>query len=146
MESSSSCFEAAIRRLACKGYLSYELQEKLLTLGFSSDEVDQTLFRLQEMGYLDDQAWVDSFIEAQKRKRVGALLIIQKLKLKRVPSELYLPKIKELNENPQEAIQSLLVSRYKNKNLKDPKEKKQVISSLLRRGFSFNDIKIVINI
>lgn len=141
MESSSSCFEAAIRRLARKSYLSHELQEKLLTLGFPSDEVDKTIFHLTAGGYLNDQAWVDSFIGGQERKRVGTSLIIQKLKMKKVPPELYLTRIKESAVSPTEAIQSLLTTRYKNKNLKNPKEKGQVIASLLRRGYSFSDIK-----
>jgi len=49
------------------------------------------------------------------------------------------------SDQEKESVEKLLVGRYRSKNLKDFKEKQKVIQSLMRKGFSFESIKLVMD-
>ena len=53
-EMSSACFEKALDLLSRRPHFRRELERKLSTRGFPSDEVNEALERASELGYLDD--------------------------------------------------------------------------------------------
>ena len=50
------CYEKAVQLLASRPHFRRELAGKLLQRGYPADEMEATLDRLTEQGYLDDSA------------------------------------------------------------------------------------------
>ncbi|MBO5518499.1 MAG: RecX family transcriptional regulator [Firmicutes bacterium] len=65
--------------LAGRAYLSGDLQKKLRTKGYDAEETAETIDRLQELGYLDDEAYAKSFASDAARKGKGKLRIAREL-------------------------------------------------------------------
>lgn len=121
----------ALRLLAKKSYHSHILKEKLLSVGFSSQIVKQTLSFIQEKGYLNDEAYCQRQIEKMKQsgrspKEIG-------FRMKKIsPQGVFC--------NEDELFQMCLRKKYPRwaSMVKDPRLKAKLIRSLLRRGFSLD--------
>jgi len=55
-EQRPSAFDRATALLAARPHFASELRRKLATRGYESDEIEEALGRLTELGYLDDEA------------------------------------------------------------------------------------------
>ncbi|NGX58323.1 MAG: Regulatory protein RecX [Chlamydiae bacterium] len=136
----------AVRSLSAKAQHSTELRKKLRDLGASSSAIEQVLSELQRLGYLDDDEWLDFYVRAQISRNLGKYAIQQKLRMKGIP----LDQCEELldryltSESQEEQIKSLLKTKYRHKDLSDPKQKQQVIAALARRGFSWELVQSVL--
>ena len=65
-----SCQDQALRLLAARAHFRRELGTKLLSRGYEAAEVEATLDRLAQRGWIDDAAAVRSFV-ATKQEREG---------------------------------------------------------------------------
>ncbi|MBD3167327.1 hypothetical protein GF324_12060 [bacterium] len=63
-----SAWDHAGRLLAARPLSRFELEQKLLQHGYEEDEVAETLERVSELGWLDDEQTARSWIEGEKRK------------------------------------------------------------------------------
>ena len=63
-----SCMEKAVDLLSRRPHFRRQLEQKLSSRGFSSDEVETTLARLEELGYLDDVACARGFVTQRLRR------------------------------------------------------------------------------
>src|SRR5947207_1237759 len=61
-----SISEAAWRLLSIRGRSREELRRRLLRKGLTESDVDAELDRLQERGYLDDEAFARSWVAARQ--------------------------------------------------------------------------------
>jgi SOS response regulatory protein OraA/RecX len=108
----------------------------------SEETIERLLADLTKLGVLNDKEWAASFARGQTRKKVGPRAIVQKLANKGVRGE----NLKEAVEDSWDPIQQqtmildLLKTRYSKRDLSDFKERKKVISSLVRRGFDLTHI------
>ena len=135
-----------LRRLAMQSYYSIQLEkllkERLVQPLTSKRIIDECI----SWGYIDDQAWLDSFIRAYT-SRYSKRAISLKLQAKGVPLTIiqellekeYLP-----TQEPQ-IIKKLLQTKYRHKNFDDYKEKRKVMSALIRKGYSFEAIRCTFN-
>jgi regulatory protein len=57
----ASAYDYALNLLAARGYSVRNLRRKLDQKGFSPDEAGETIARLQERGYLDDEKFAQEF-------------------------------------------------------------------------------------
>ncbi len=64
----SDCFSRALRLLSGRSHFERQLSEKLRARGFDELEIDETLERLIELGYLDDERTAGEFIETRRRR------------------------------------------------------------------------------
>jgi regulatory protein len=69
--SARSCYDQAVALLAGRSHFRRQLQEKLARRGYPEDEIAETLTRLTEQGYLDDDRVTREFIQ-QRRGGEGA--------------------------------------------------------------------------
>lgn len=125
----------AFRKLQIRGYLACALKELLLEKGYEIEEIDPLIEELKTQGYLDDRAYIESVIRREKRARHGPLWIKHKLCSLGADAHL-VEELVEENYSEEERIE--VIDRFLDKNAK--KEKKKVISSLSRRGFSISEI------
>jgi regulatory protein len=130
-------------RLSTQSYHSELLAKLLRERLVSPQTIERVLNEFAAMGYLDDAAWMQRFMQTQK-KRYGVPLILSKLCAKGFSQETIRQltvEWKEEGEDTIEAIQHLLQTRYRSKDLTHYKEKQQVIAALLRKGYSFDQIR-----
>lgn len=141
-----SALKYALRRISAQSYLTNDLRKKLKDKKISPQIIEQVLTKCKEFGYLDDQAWIESFVRVQTAKKRGPQAIIQKLIGKGIHQDAAKKVVQKMTsaESSDEAIKILLQTRYRNKNLADTKEKQKVILSLMRRGFSLDKIRMAL--
>ena len=126
----------AFRRLALRCHHSKELKEALLKKGALSSDVEEILKELTSLGYLNDEAWIESFIRKEIIKKNGKALILNKLRAKGLDA----PKDSRkafliVNSRVQkESIRRLLETKYRSRDLKRKKrEAKSVCISFFKR-------------
>jgi regulatory protein len=134
----------AYKRLAAMSMLSSNLVKSLQTRLVSKEVAERVVEEFLKLGYLNDHEWVKSFIRQQVSKKTGPKMIAAKLAAKGVSSELSEQYMEELSESQDQrsAIQALLKTKYRTRDLSDFKQKQKVIASLARRGF---DIRIILD-
>jgi regulatory protein len=118
--------------------LAKQLRERLV----QSHTIDQILEEFKRAGYLDDEAWLKAFMRGQQKTQ-GLPLILSKLGAKGLSPE-SLDGIAETYQDRDGellAIRHLLTTRYRSKNLSDRNTRQKVIGSLLRRGFSYDQVR-----
>lgn len=136
-----------LRRLTQRSYSSFELRNQLSERLVSASTINKVMDECTRLGYLDDVAWLESFIRGQKAKKIGPKMIESKLYQKGVPKSFYEPILeKGLTEEEQlEGIERLLKTRFRSRDLSDFKEKQKVTASLIRKGFDFELVSKIIN-
>lgn len=132
-----------LRRLAMKSYYSGELIQKLKELLVSHQTIEKIIQEYTHLGYINDENWLENFINTCKARKMGPRSITQKMLNKGVPRDVIEQCSEKLCDkvSQQESIRKLLLTRYRNRNLSDFKEKNKVIAGLLRKGFEFKEIQ-----
>ena len=132
-----------LKRLSIKAYLSSELQNKLLEHDVSEATAERVIHECRRLGYLNDDDWLNGFVQRQLSRKLGPMAILMKLRAKGISQE----KAEELvgmldnTDGRKERITQLLTTRYRNRDLSDFKSREKVIAALIRKGFSFTDVK-----
>jgi regulatory protein len=134
-----------LRRLSSQSYHSYQLKKLLAERLVQTQTIQKIIQDCLAWGYLDDQAWLESFVCSQlKRSSMRALMI--KLQAKGLPSEI-IQEVVEQWRNPDEekqVIKKLLQTKYRSKDLTQYKERQKVMASLGRKGYPFDQIRQVL--
>lgn len=132
-----------LKRLSERAFHSAELVKALKERHVSEQTADQIIQKCFQLGFLNDEEWVDRFIQGQLRRRYSLKAIAQKLHARGISSEIA-KKATHEHKNPATetaSIVHLLNTRYQSRNLQERREKEKVIASLMRKGFSFASIK-----
>ncbi len=115
------------------------LAEKLRRAGFSKEAIDRVLERFCELSLLDDNAYALRLCERCAEAGMSRRAAQQKLYEKGVPREIALSALDGVEFDDGEAIQTVIAKKYASKLQKGETEK--VYAALLRRGFSYSDVK-----
>ena len=131
-----------VRKLAKCNYFSGELIAALSKRLVSPQTSAQVISEFVQMGYLNDKEWVESRVRCLQRQKFGSKAIMMKLRTKGVSTELAEAAISTQchADSQRENIQRLLASRYRSRDLSNPKEKQKVVAALARKGYSFEEI------
>lgn len=130
------------KKLSQRGYSSHEMKKLLIKQFVSQELIDHILLECENAGFINDESYLESFIRSGQIKKWGPEHITQKLMLKGFDRETIKLKL-QVHDLPNERvtrIQALLQTRYKTRDLTVFKERQKVIASLIRKGFSFEDI------
>lgn len=125
----------ALRRLTKKSYSSFEL-EKLLKQHFVSTHIIDTLLQeFKEKQLLDDNDWIESFVQKEIRQKLSPRMIFAKLKMKGLPSEMIHECLKRTyTDNAKKQVLQMLIEKEKSK------DKRKIVAKLARKGFQIDDI------
>ena len=131
------CKSRALYYLSCKDYSKKGLFAKLCEAGFSEPFVSETVNRMLELGLIDDNRFSERFVDCCVMNNMSNREIVAKAYLKHAD----INTVKELLETETFGaetvrIKNLLCTKYAQKEDYD-----KVIAALLRKGFSFGDIK-----
>ncbi len=73
-------YDKAVQLLAVRPHFRRELEAKLRQRGFPSEDIEETLGRLTDQGYLDDRAAARSFVEGRAGKGEGRVRLRAELR------------------------------------------------------------------
>jgi regulatory protein len=136
-----------LRRLTSQSYHSYQLKKLLKERLVQPATIQRVIEECLNSGYLNDEAWIESFMRG-RLKRSSLRSILPKLQARGLPASL-IEEIAERWQDPEqemEAVGTLLRTKYRSKDLTQPKERQKVIASLLRKGYSYAILKQALKI
>lgn len=121
-----------------------ELKTKLLR---TVDEcnADKAIERMLELGYLDDEKFARTLLNHLiNDKRMSRNFIKQEMYKRGISSDITSALLEDVEIDNVSSVVDLILTKYRNKlNAENGTEK--VIASLMRKGFSYSDIKEAFN-
>ncbi len=134
-----------IWRLSAQSYHSEQLGQLLRDRLVQRQTIERVLEEFKASGYLNDEVWIQAFMRSQQ-KRYSLRLILSKLQAKGFSSETIQRLALEWKnpEEEQQAIQHLLDTRYRSKDLSQYKERQKVMAALLRKGYAFDQVQMAL--
>jgi regulatory protein len=130
------------KRLGQQAMCSSQLGQALQKQGAPDGVITDVISSLEKLGYINDQAWIQSFIRRHASRNDGPKKILMKLQQKGIDREDAQNAVNDYYcENQQLGqIKRLMETRYKKYDLLDHKQKQKMISSLMQKGYSYQDI------
>lgn len=140
----SKLYNYSIYLLGRKDYFVKELKRKFKEKGYEEEDVIIVLDYLIENGYQSDEKFARSFVVQKINAKIGfskikSLLVFEK----GVDRDIVENIMCEFESTDLENIKKLVDIKYRNKDLKDFKEKNKAFRFLVSKGFSFEDINQV---
>lgn len=136
----NKCYDLLSRR----DHSVKELKTKLLR---TVDEynADRAIDRMLELGYLNDEEYANKLLDYLINcKKMSKTHIKQEMYKRGVPNDIISSLLECVEIDSVSSITDLIQTKYKNKlNVENGKEK--VVASLMRKGFSYGDIKSAFN-
>lgn len=136
--------ERALYLLSFRDHSRRELVNKLCR-SVDEEVAEQTADRMQELGYLDDYAYGEKlahhFLEVKKQGMRKALYSMMQ---KGIPKEMAQEILEAADVDPIEQMTSLVESKYV-RYLTDEKGIKKVRDALMRLGYTYSDIREVLD-
>lgn len=136
----------ALKRLTQKSQHSSELKKNLERYLVSSETIEAVIEECQRLGLLNDTYVLESLVKSLMAKKMGPRAIVFKLRNKGISQDLAEELVEKYDDGDlrKERIVQLLQTRYRRRDLSDFHERDKVIAALMRKGFSFNDIRSVL--
>lgn len=131
--------EKALSLLKNRDKTECEMRDALEKNQFSPDQIDDTVFYLKDMGYIDDEAYAYKYVEMSMDKRRGPLRIVRELEMKGIPRDVIDDAIEETMEDQWEWDIAEAIAediKHKNSSLSDEKILAKIVNKLSYEGFS----------
>lgn len=120
-----------------------ELRQRLEKKGATQNDAADIAQRMEELGAVNDEAYAGVIARHYGGMGYGEMRVKQELQRRGVPKELWDAALLQL-PNPEESIERFVHSKCKG-TMPDRGQMKKLSDALLRRGFSWNDIRPVLN-
>ncbi len=121
-------------------YSEKALFEKLVQKGFEKKASSAVIAKLVELGLVDDRRYGRRLAEKLTDGGNSKRATLQKMLLKGVPYDLAKEILSESQTDEVEKLLALIEKKYASK-LDDPQNYQKVYAALVRRGFSYSDVK-----
>lgn len=141
--------QKCFRWLSIRARSEKELEKKLKEKGFAPKIIKQTIERIKELGYLNDEEFARFFVEIKKINRKGPVAISRDLKQKGVDGEIIKKSLKRFytaTEEKEAALSSAKKKLNSCQNLPRQKQYQKIAKFLVGRGFSWSIVKEVVHI
>lgn len=131
--------------LGRQGYTIKQLRDRLTRKGAAPEDIDTIITRLQELKYVDDAQYAESYVHSRKTRK-GPIALKQELYQKGVPEAVIEHTIESLDENEQhQAAKALLEKqRWRLERAEPQKRWGKAYAFLARRGFPSDIVKAVL--
>ena len=113
---------------------------KKLCRAYPASAADKAVARMEEMGLINDLRYAENLAAALRDANVSDREILRKLFVKGVASDVAKQVVEDLCSNPQMQIAELLNKKYV-RRLGTEDGVQKVYAALLRKGFSYSDVK-----
>ena len=125
-------------------YTEKKLFEKLVMAGFDKKASAKVLSNLTEFGIVDDRRFAIRYAERLMESNISKRQALGKLYQKGVPYDLAKEVLEDQKVDASEQLAELISKKYANKLLAENGTQK-VFAALVRRGFSYSDVKSALN-
>ena len=116
-----------------------ELTRRLVQKGAAADDADAAVDYLEGIGALDDASYAAMLVRHYSAQGFGAARLRDELYRRGVPRELWDAALAE-TPDVQETLARVIASKTKGKPLNE-KDTKRLADALLRRGFSWSEVR-----
>ena len=135
----------AMHLLSDMGRTESQLRTKLKQGGYAEDAVEAAIRYVKSFGYINDaRSFIDSRKDRKSKKELYAALL-----QKGVPAEIVEQVFEEADygeKDSRQAIEALMRKRSYNPETADVKEKQKMMGYLMRKGFSYQDVRNVLQV
>ena len=138
----------AMHLLSDMGRTESQLRIKLKQGGYAEDAVEAAIQYVKSFGYINDMEYARSFIDSRKDRKSKKELYATLLQ-KGVPAEIVEQVFEEADygeKDSRQAIEALMRKRSYNPETADVKEKQKMMGYLMRKGFSYQDVRNVLQV
>ncbi|MBN1351279.1 RecX family transcriptional regulator [candidate division KSB1 bacterium] len=139
--------DKALRFLAYRARSEKEMRDKLVQSGYDEDTIVRVITILKEKKYINDKEFASLFVRERLRLRPsGQYLLKHELKQKGIPEEIVNNTLADIfSEYSQTEIARDLIRKKENsyRNLEPNIRRKRLTDFLLRRGFDWDIVAIV---
>lgn len=135
----SSIKARAVNMIASRPLSKQELQKRLVRKGSAEEDARTAVEWLEDLGAVNDAAYASALVRHYSARGYGPMRIREELHHRGVPRELWDTALEERSDSS-EMLDALIRKKCKG-DLDDPKERKRLSDALLRRGFSWNEVK-----
>ena len=139
----SSTKAVAANMIGSRALSKQELQRRLVRKGSDEADAQAAADWLEDIGAVDDAAYAAAIVRDYGRRGYGPARVREELRHRGVPRELWDEALEEMPESSD--ILDALIRKKCRGDLSDPKEIKRVSDGLLRRGFSWGEVKAALS-
>ena len=135
----SKARDYALNVLSSKSISSAELTKKILQKGYADIIASEVISELSELGYIDDEAYANLFLEYCTEKMWGKKKIRFEMKQKGLSDEIIENTLLDFNDDDcLEAMAQTIISKYGHEDITDIKIKNKIIRYFVSKGFDFS--------
>ena len=135
--------EKALWLISYRDHSEGELRQKL-SKDYGEEAVDAAVSKLSDLGFINDESFAKRYAENLTSKHLSSRQINQKLRQKGLDRDLCSDTVEGLQLDEKEEIRALINKKYL-KKLQTQDDLRRTVAALQRRGFSYGDIRSVIN-
>ena len=129
----------AANMIASRPLSKKELHKRLVQKGSDAEDAATAVEWLEELGAVDDEAYAATLVRHYAARGYGRARVREELHRRGVPRELWDEALSQMPESSDTLDE--LIQKKKRGDLADPKERKRVCDALLRRGFSWSEVR-----
>lgn len=131
----------AVKHMATKMRTCYEVEQKLLQLGYEEDCISRVIHDLREINYLDDLKYATSFVsDRNKLKPTSSRLMRMELKYRGIEDSIIDKAMSEQEQQDEDVAYTLLIKKYSKYTDFDDKLIIKMKNFLAARGFEYSQI------
>ena len=136
----NKCFDLLSRR----DHSVKELKTKLLRT-VDEDNAQRAIEHMLELGYLNDEKYAEALLSHLiENKNMSSSHIRQEMFKRGVPSDIIAQRLEDTEIDNVSSVKELILTKYRNK-LAAENGREKVIAALMRKGFSYSDIRSAFN-
>lgn len=132
--------ERALNLLKVQDRTEGEMSRRLSQDGYPEAIVQETIAFLQEYHFVDDARYAANYLQMHGKRKSQAELKLY-LQRKGVPREIIREQLEGAEHDSGEAIRALLEKKHYRAGETEPEQEKKIIAYLMRRGFSWEDVR-----
>ncbi len=139
----SSAKAAAANMIGSRALSKQELQRRLVRKGTEEADAQAAADWLEDIGAVDDESYAAAVVRDYGRRGYGPQRVREELRRRGVPRQLWDQAMEELPDSA--AVLDALIQKKNRGDLSDPKAVKRLSDALLRRGFSWGEVRAAIS-
>jgi regulatory protein len=136
-ESEKNVLDEAAGLLAARGLTKAELTHKLKAKGYEADEVAEAVQRLEELEYLDDEAYAERYAADAARKGKGKLRIARELEQKGADAQTVKAALEAVADDEEQLSERDRAMAEAQKMLRGEKPVEKTLARIARRLSSY---------
>jgi regulatory protein len=146
-EITNQAYNSALHLLSYRMRSKSEMNTRLARKGYDQKVIGDTINRLIEKHYLDDEEFARIFARDKiKLKKIGPFALRSELSVHHIDPEIIERTIEEIyNQFPVKELIIGHVAKIKKSSELSPKIKKRLVATLRRKGFSWDQIQNALN-